>query len=92
MIIASVDSLTVLLLVLFVVLLGGVVLLVGLLLRKPKPVLPAPIVTKEEPVMAEASRVDSASTALFSTLSHELRTPLNGLLGVAQIMQEGGPE
>ena len=90
-IVASLNSLTVLLLVLFVVLLGGVVLLVGLLLRKPKPVVLAPIVKKEEPVMVEAARVDQASTALFATLSHELRTPLNGLLGVAQIMQEEAP-
>ena len=63
-IIASLDSLTVLLLVLFVVLLGGVVLLVGLLLRKPKPVVLAPIVKKEEPVMVEASRVDSGFDSL----------------------------
>ena len=63
-IVASVDSLTVLLLVLFVVLLGGVVLLVGLLLRKPKPELPAPILTEEEPVLAEATRVDSGFDSL----------------------------
>ena len=90
-IVASLNSLTVLLLVLFMVLLGGVVLLVGLLLRKPKPEVLAPILKEEEPVLAEATRVDQASTALFATLSHELRTPLNGLLGVAQIMQEEAP-
>ena len=89
--IASVDSLTVLLLVMCAVLLGGIVFLTGLLLRKPKPVLLAPPVPKEEPVMAEASRIDPASNTLFATLSHELRTPLNGLLGVAQLMQEELP-
>ena len=89
--IASVDSLTVLLLVMCAVLLGGIVFLIGLLLRKPKPVLLAPPVPKEEPVMAEAARIDPASNTLFATLSHELRTPLNGLLGVAQLMQEELP-
>ena len=89
--IASVDSLTVLLLVMCAVLLGGIVFLTGLLLRKPKPVLLAPPVPKEEPVMAEAARIDPASNTLFATLSHELRTPLNGLLGVAQLMQEELP-
>ncbi|HBR66887.1 MAG TPA: hypothetical protein DEA16_01840, partial [Opitutae bacterium] len=73
------------------VLLGGIVLLAGLLLRKPKPALIAPLEPKEEPVMAEASRIDPASNTLFATLSHELRTPLNGLLGVAQLMQEELP-
>ena len=89
--IASIDSLTVLLLVMCAVLLGGIVLLAGLLLRKPKPALIAPLEPKEEPVMAEASRIDPASNTLFATLSHELRTPLNGLLGVAQLMQEELP-
>ena len=73
------------------VLLGGIVFLIGLLLRKPKPVLLAPPAPKEEPVMAEAARIDPASNTLFATLSHELRTPLNGLLGVAQLMQEELP-
>jgi CheY-like chemotaxis protein len=93
------DNLTVLLLLVSAVLFGLVILLIGLLLRKRKPVAVEASSSRDVPVVApEPARavvappqMAPASNALFATLSHELRTPLNGLLGVAQIMQEERP-
>ena len=87
----NVDNLNVLLIVVGAVLLGVIVLLLGVIVRQRKQVRVAEPAPEDESLMAEASRLDPASNALFATLSHELRTPLNGVLGVAQIMQEESP-
>ncbi len=69
--------------------LGALVLLLGMILGKRQQSAKNVAAEQErESPIASASRLQSASNALFATLSHELRTPLNGLLGLAQILEE----
>ena len=70
-----------------------IVVLVVLLLRKPKAVAQSPKAARDEsvafkPLDSVEGESDKNAAALFATLSHELRTPLNGLLGVIQMLNE----
>ncbi|MFG6485370.1 ATP-binding protein [Roseateles sp. BYS78W] len=40
----------------------------------------------------QAETASHAKSAFLATMSHEIRTPLNGVLGLARLLQQGGPE
>ncbi len=39
----------------------------------------------------QAEGASHAKSAFLATMSHEIRTPLNGVLGLARLLQQGGP-
>jgi len=40
----------------------------------------------------QAETASHAKSAFLATMSHEIRTPLNGVLGLARLLQQGGPD
>ncbi len=40
----------------------------------------------------QAEGASHAKSAFLATMSHEIRTPLNGVLGLARLLQQGGPD